>query len=75
MQRSATLPASPRRNVLLRHHKIYREEDPDISDQENQEEPEQHHYPVQGRRYTRIRFRPTSAEQRAGELNNVSLNN
>lgn len=66
LQRSATLPANPRNNPILRHHQRYHQDEP------NPQIPiivQPSHFPPQLHQKVRIRVRSTSTDK-AGEINN-----
>lgn len=70
LQRSATLPANPRNNPILRHHQRYHQDEPDPQIPIIVQQPT--HYP-QLHQKIRIRVRSTSTDK-AGEINNNNQN-
>lgn len=66
LQRSATLPANPRNNPILRHHQRYHQDEPNPQIPIIVQQPT--HYP-QLHQKVRIRVRSTSTDK-AGEINN-----
>lgn len=71
LQRSATLPANPRNNPILRHHQRYHQDEPtpEIPVINTQQLPT--HYPqlYQKHHNIKIRVRSTSTDK-GGEINN-----
>lgn len=67
LQRSATLPANPRNNPILRHHQRYHQDEPKPLIPNFTQQP--NHYPPQLHQKIRIRVRSTSTDK-AGEINN-----
>lgn len=67
LQRSATLPANPRNNPILRHHQRYHQDEPNPQIPIIVQQPT--HYPPQLQQKVRIRVRSTSTDK-AGEINN-----
>ncbi|XP_055317380.1 tau-tubulin kinase homolog Asator isoform X5 [Sitodiplosis mosellana] len=72
LQRSATLPANPRNNPILRHHQRYHQDEPNPQIPIIVQQPT--HYPPQLQQKVRIRVRSTSTDK-AGEINNNQNHN
>ncbi|XP_031622645.1 tau-tubulin kinase homolog Asator isoform X2 [Contarinia nasturtii] len=72
LQRSATLPANPRNNPILRHHQRYHQDEPKPQIPIIVQQPT--HFPPQLHQKIRIRVRSTSTDK-AGEINNNQNHN